>query len=78
MTPKTSNKANDQEKSNNDFQTSLKELSAIAQWFDSQEEADPEKGLEKVKQGVGLVKSLKKRLNEIENEFEEVKKQLDE
>jgi len=54
----------------------LKQLSEITQWFDSQEEIDVEAGLEKVKEAVSLIKVSKERLKEIENEFEEIKKEV--
>lgn len=55
---------------------SLKELEAIAEWFDSQEEVDVEEGLTKVKEAAKLIKSSKARLAEIENEFQEVEKEI--
>jgi len=55
---------------------SLKKLAEINTWFENQEEIDVEKGLEKVKEGTRLVKASRERLQEIENEFEEVKKEL--
>ncbi len=55
----------------------LKKLEGITEWFESQEEIDVEKALEKVKEGVALVKSSKERLREVENEFQIVKKELD-
>ncbi len=55
---------------------SLKKLEEINTWFENQEEIDVEKGLEKVKEGTRLVKASRERLQEIENEFEEVKKEL--
>ena len=55
----------------------LKKLEAITAWFENQEEIDVEKALEKVKEGVALVKSSRERLREVENEFEVVKKELD-
>ena len=55
---------------------SLKKLEEIVSWFDNQEEVDVEKGLAKVREGAALIKSSKKRLAEVENEFEEVKKDL--
>ena len=55
---------------------SLKKLEEINAWFENQEEIDVEKGLEKVKEGVALVKVSRERLEKIENEFEEVKKEL--
>ena len=54
----------------------LKKLEEITEWFNSQEEVDIEKGLEKVKEGVKLVKASRARLKEVENEFEDVKKEL--
>lgn len=55
---------------------SLKKLEKIVNWFEVQEEIDVEKGLEKVKEGVKLIKASKERLKKVENEFEEVKKEL--
>ena len=56
---------------------SLKKLEEIVAWFDNQEEVDVEKGLDKVKEGVELIKSSKARLKEVENDFEVVKKELE-
>lgn len=56
----------------------MKKLRAITEWFESQEEVDVEKGLEKVKEGADLIKASRERLKELENEFEEVKKKLGE
>ncbi|MCK5490590.1 MAG: exodeoxyribonuclease VII small subunit [Candidatus Pacebacteria bacterium] len=55
---------------------SLKKLEGIVNWFESQEEVDLEKGLEKVREGVKLIKASKGQLKEVENEFEEIKKEL--
>lgn len=57
---------------------SLKNLNEIVEWFESQEEIDVEAGLEKVKKGAELVKACKRRLTEIENEFEAIKKDIGE
>ena len=57
---------------------SLKKLEEITEWFNNQQEVDVEKGLEKVKEGVQLVKASRARLQEVENEFEDVKKELEE
>ncbi|OGZ04919.1 MAG: hypothetical protein A2845_04235 [Candidatus Lloydbacteria bacterium RIFCSPHIGHO2_01_FULL_49_22] len=54
----------------------MKKLRAITEWFESQEEIDVEKGIEKVKEGAELIKASKERLKELENEFEDVKKKL--
>lgn len=56
---------------------SLAKLEAITAWFESQDEIDVEKALEKVKEGVVLIKASKERLRDVENEFEVVKKELD-
>ena len=56
---------------------SLKRLEMITQWFESQDEIDVEKGLEKVKEGVVLLKTSKERLKEVENEFTVIKKDLE-
>ncbi len=55
----------------------LKKLNQIIEWFENQEELDVELGLEKVQQGMNLIKELKKRLKKVENEFEEIKKDID-
>ncbi len=56
---------------------SLKKLKDIVAWFDDQEEVDVEKGLEKVKEGAKTIKFCKERLAEIENEFKEIKKEIE-
>lgn len=56
---------------------SLKRLAEITGWFDSREEIDVEEGLEKVKEAVSLIKASKERLKAVENEFEEIKKEID-
>lgn len=66
------------EKQQNNFKDHLKEISSILEWFDSQEELDVELALEKIKKAGELIKSSKKRLVEIENEFKEIKKEVDE
>jgi len=55
----------------------LKRLSEITEWFDAREEIDVEEGLEKVKEAVSLIKASKERLKAVENEFEEIKKEMD-
>jgi len=57
---------------------SLKKLEEIVEWFENQEEVDVEKGIEKVREGIALIKASRERLKKVENEFEEVKKELEE
>ncbi len=54
----------------------LKKLSGIVSWFENQKDLDVEKGLELVKEGAVLIKASRERLSEIENEFKEVKKDI--
>ena len=54
----------------------LKKLSEITEWFDNQGEIDVEEGLKKVKEAVVLIKISKERLKAVENEFEEIKKDI--
>ncbi len=56
---------------------SLGKLTEIVKWFESQKEIDVEEGLTKVKEGIKLIKDSRERLAEIENEFEEVKKEIE-
>lgn len=56
---------------------SLGKLAEIVKWFESQKEIDVEEGLAKVKEGIKLIKDSRERLTEIENEFEEVKKEIE-
>lgn len=55
----------------------LKKLSEITEWFENQEKVDIEEGLKKVREAVDLIKASKERLKAVENEFEEIKKEVD-
>jgi len=61
-----------------DLGKNLAELSAIADWFDEQAEVDIETGLKKVKQAATLIKASKKRLRQVENDFTEIKREIEE
>jgi len=56
----------------------LKRLEEIAEWFENQDEIDVEEGLQNVKEAAGLIKESKRRLKEVENEFETIKKEITE
>lgn len=62
---------------NNNLNKNLKKLEEISNWFDNIEEVDVEEGLEKVKEAIILIKESRERLKLIENEFEELKKDLE-
>lgn len=64
-------------KSDINLNTAISELKEIAEWFEKQEDVDVEEGLTKIKNGATLVKACKERLKELENSFEEVKKELE-
>jgi len=56
---------------------SLKKLEQISDWFDEQKEIDLEKGLLKVKEGAKLIKESRAQLKDIENEFGEIKAEME-
>lgn len=56
----------------------LKKLKEISEWFNNQDTVDVEKGLEKIKLATSLMKESKKRLIELQNEFTEIQKELEE
>ena len=58
------------------IQEQLKELEDIAGWFEKESDFDVEEGLKKVKEGAVLVKKLKDRIKEVENEFHELELDL--
>ena len=60
-----------------DISQSLEKLEAIVRWLDEQDQVDVQEGLKRVREGAVLVKDLRARLKEVENEFEEVKRDLD-
>lgn len=62
------------EKNAKNLNNNLKKLEEISDWFDNREEVDVEEGLEKVREAVVLIKESKERLKQIENEFEEIKR----
>ena len=76
MRSKTMSKPSDEK----DLDANLKKLAAIAEWFESQDEEDTlqlEEGLKKVKEAGQLIKASHERLRVIENEFEEIKRNVD-
>ena len=65
-------------KKENNIGESLDKLEKIVAWFDEQEQVRVEEGLGKVKEGAVLVKALRASLKEVENEFKEIKRDLEE
>ena len=55
---------------------SLSRLEEISKWFETREEIDVEEGLVKVREGAALIKQLRERIKEVENEFTVIKKEL--
>lgn len=64
-------------KEKNNLNSNLKGIAKIVEWFESQEELDIEEGLKKAKEAAELIKETKAMLKKSENEFEEIKKDLD-
>jgi len=64
------------QKKEQDLRAHLQQIEKIVAWFESQEEIDLEKALEKVKEAEKLIKVSKIRLAEIDNEFKEIEKRL--
>lgn len=75
---KTSKKNEKKPEGEPNLSESLGKLEAIAEWFDEQEEVDIEEGLAKVKEAAELIKDSRGRLAEIENEFLEIRKEVEE
>ena len=67
----------EKENKSNNLTKNLKELAEISDWFNNQEEIDVEEGLNKVKKAAELIKISRRRLKSIENEFEEIKKDIE-
>lgn len=55
----------------------LKRLAEISAWFDAQDEIDVEEGLKLVKEASWLIRASRDRLKAVENEFEEIKKEIE-
>ena len=64
-------------KTDKDIASSLEKLEEIVRWLDEQERVDVQEGLAKVKEGTALVRELKERLKDVENEYSEIKKDLE-
>lgn len=73
-------KKNTDEKDEINLGENLKKLAKIAEWLEAQERSDEpnfDEGLAKVREAVGLIKASRARLTEVENEFEEIKKEVE-
>lgn len=55
----------------------LKDLAEISNWFENQQELDVEDGLMKIKKAASLIKQSKDKLKRVENDFEEIKKNIE-
>lgn len=58
------------------FAQSMEELNQLAEWF-QQDDFDLEEGLTKLRRGRDLIVQCQKRLSEVENEFFEIKADLE-
>jgi len=71
----TNNKNNHQKEEAFDFAKAMTELEEINRWFQNQE-IDLDEGLAKFRRGLALIKKSRQKLAEVENEFEEIKKEF--
>lgn len=58
-----------------EFKDAIRELEEINIWF-QEENIDLDDGLQKFRRGMELIKSCKEKLDEVENEFEIIKKEF--
>jgi len=65
-------------KQDKNLQETLQELKGIITELEESEDVDVEAGLAQVKEGAKLVKNARKRFGELENEFTDIKKDLEE
>jgi exodeoxyribonuclease VII small subunit len=61
---------------NFNFSAAIKELEEISRWFQS-EEINLDEGLVKFKKGTALIKKCHQHLKEVENQFVEIKKEIE-
>jgi exodeoxyribonuclease VII small subunit len=59
-----------------DFKKAFDELEAINQWF-SEDDIDLNIALEKYRRGAEIVKQIRANLKEVENEFKEIKAEIE-
>jgi len=62
----------------NNLKEYIEKIKTISDWFENQEEIDLEEALSKVKEAGELIKLSKERLAEVENEFKEIKAEIEE
>lgn len=74
MTKKTEAKG---EKGRANLKEYLEKIKAISEWFEEQDEIDLEAALAKIREAGELIKLSKERLVEVENEFEEIKADIE-
>ena len=55
----------------------LSKLEEITRWFESRDDIDVEEALKRVREGSVLIRDLKKRISQVENEFREIKKDFE-
>ncbi len=63
-------------KSTINFGKAFEELEEITRWFDSQDQLDLDRGLKQFERGLELASELKKKLSDVENKVEEIKRKF--
>lgn len=63
--------------SDQSFSKNFRQLQQIVAWFEEQREIDVEEGMVKAKIAAELIQLCSRRLNQLENEFTVIKRDLD-
>jgi hypothetical protein len=74
---KTTSKKQSGENNKEGLKEHLDKIKKISEWFEEQEEIDLEAALVKIREAGELIKLSKERLVEIENEFQEIKSEIE-
>jgi hypothetical protein len=74
---KTTSKKHGSENNKEGLKEHLDKIKQISEWFEEQEEIDLEAALVKIREAGELIKLSKERLVEIENEFQEIKTEIE-
>ena len=55
----------------------LEKLEKIVEWFETQDKIDLDLNLKKAKEAAALIRNLKRQASEVENQFKDIKKELE-
>jgi exonuclease VII small subunit len=64
------------EDKNIDLKKNLTDLAEIVKWFDDKKDVDLDASLEKVREAAKIIKESRARIQDVENSFKEIEKDL--